>query len=200
MNLGLRFGGTALAGLLFHAPSAHAEVVSATDGGFVIRLAADAAASRTAAWQALIAPGKWWSDDHTYSGKATNMYIDAQATGCFCEKIPRPADAPETQRMGSVEHMHVIYADPAQGVLRMSGGLGPLQGEAVKGTLTMTVKTIEGGSRITWEYAVGGFMRMKPEEIAPLVDQVLSEQIARLAASLTPPSDAAAKDAKPAEE
>ena len=200
MKSWLRMGGAAAAGLLLHVPAAQAEVVSATDAGFVIRLSADAASSKTDAWLAMIAPAKWWSDDHTYTGKAANMYIDAQATGCFCEKIPKPANAPETQRMGSVEHMHVIYVDPAQGVLRMSGGLGPLQGEAVKGTLTMTVKTVEGGTRITWEYVVGGFMRMKPEELAPVVDKVMGEQIARLAAVLTPPAADAAKDATPASE
>jgi hypothetical protein len=192
--------GAALAGVLLHAPAAQAEVVSASDAGFVIRLTADAAASRAEAWQALISPGKWWSDSHTYTGKAANMYIDAQATGCFCEKIPKPDNAPETQRMGSVEHMHVIYADPAQGVLRMSGGLGPLQGEAVKGTLTITVRTVDGKTRITWEYVVGGFMRMKSGEIAPLVDNVLGEQITRLSALLTPGAADAAEQADPAPE
>lgn len=183
----------ALAGAMPAYAPAGAEVTAVSESGFVVRLEAESPASKTEAWQALIAPGKWWSSEHTYSGDAANLYIDAQATGCFCEKLPRPADAPEGQRMGSIEHMHVIYADPPQGVLRMSGGLGPLQSEAAHGTLTITVKPIPTGSRITWEYVVGGYIRMKSEELAPLVDKVLGEQIARLAGSLAPQQDVPAK-------
>lgn len=176
----------ALSVLALGVPAA-AEVTTVSEAGFVIRHEAETAASKGDAWKALIAPGKWWSPAHTYSGEAANLYIDAQASGCFCEKLPRPADAPEGQRMGSVEHMHVVYADPPQGVLRMKGGLGPLQSEAVNGTLTITVRPTPEGSRITMEYAVGGYMRMKNEDIAPAVDNILGEQILRLAAFIAPP-------------
>lgn len=182
----------ALAVLALGSP-AIAEVTAVSEAGFVIRHETETAASKGDAWKALIAPGKWWSSAHTYSGDAANMYIDAQASGCFCEKLPKPADAPEGQRMGSVEHMHVVYADPPQGVLRMKGGLGPLQGESVNGTLTVTVRTIPEGSRITWEYAVGGYMRMKNEDIAPAVDKVLGEQLGRLAAFIAPPPEVPAE-------
>lgn len=165
-----------------------AEVTEAGDAGFTITLSADTSASKSDAWAMLIAPAKWWSGKHTYSGDAANLYIDAQATGCFCEKLPRPADAPEGQRMGSVEHMHVIYADPQAGVLRLSGGLGPLQAEAANGTLTITLKPLEGGTRVTWVYSVGGYMRVKPEEIAPLVDAVLGQQVESLADRLGKPA------------
>jgi hypothetical protein len=174
---------------------AGAEVTAVADAGFVIRHEAETPASKSDAWRALVAPGKWWSPAHTYSGDAANMFLDAQGTGCFCETLPRPADAPEGQRMGSVEHMHVVYADPAQGVLRMKGGLGPLQGESVNGTLTITVRPAPQGSKITWEYVVGGYIRMKNEDIAPAVDNVLGEQLGRLAALLTPPVEAAAGQA-----
>ncbi len=177
----------ALALLSLGAPAA-AEVAAVSEAGFMIRIEAETPASKDDAWRALIAPGKWWSSAHTYSGDAANMYLDAQASGCFCEKLPKPADAPEGQRIGSVEHMHVVYADPPQGVLRMKGGLGPLQAESVNGTLTMTVRTIPAGSQLTWEYVVGGFMRMKNEDLAPAVDKVLSEQLERLTAHLSPPA------------
>jgi hypothetical protein len=176
----------ALAVLALGSP-AIAEVTAVSEAGFVIQHEAETAAGQGDAWKALIAPGKWWSSAHTYSGDAANMYIDAQASGCFCEKLPKPANAPEGQRMGSVEHMHVVYADPPQGVLRMKGGLGPLQGESVIGTLTITVSKIPAGSRITWEYVVGGSLRMKNEDIAPAVDKVLGEQLGRLAALIAPP-------------
>ena len=171
--------------------AARGEVVSQSSAGFALKLSADAAASKDEVWKALIAPNRWWNGEHTYSGKAENLYIDAQATGCFCEKLPKPADAPEGQRMGSVEHMHVVYADPQRGVLRMVGGLGPLQGEAVDGVLNITLKPVEGGTRIEWTYVVGGYWQADPEALAPIVDRVLAEQLGRLAA-LFPSSPAAA--------
>ena len=184
----------ALALLTIGAPVA-AEVTAVSEAGFAIRLEAETPASKTDAWRALIAPGKWWSSAHTYSGDAANMYLDAQASGCFCEKLPKPAGEPADQRMGSVEHMHVVYADPPQGVLRMKGGLGPLQGESVNGTLTITVRPTPQGSKITWEYVVGGYTRIKNEDLAPAVNGVLNEQLTRLAALLTPPATGAAEQA-----
>lgn len=160
---------------------AQAEVVAQSDAGFVIKQSVEVSADQQAIWKALIAPAKWWSSEHTWSHDAANLYLDAQATGCFCEKLPRPADAPADQRIGSAEHMHVIFADPQRGLLRMSGALGPLQGEALNGTLTIELKKTETGTRIELEYVVGGYMRMKTEEIAPAVDGVLGQQLAGLA-------------------
>lgn len=178
----------ALAAALAGGSAARADVVAQSDAGFVIRLEADSPASPSAAWQGMVAPGRWWSDTHTYSGKAANMYLDAQATGCFCEKLPVPENAPPGQRMGSVEHMHVINADPVRGVLRLSGGLGPLQGEAIIGTWTVAFRPQGDGTRIIWEYVVGGYMRLKPEAVAPMVDKVMGEQLGLLAAYLAPPT------------
>lgn len=175
------------------AAPAQAEVAALSEAGFVIKLEADSPANLADTWQAIIAPGKWWSDDHTYSGKAANMYLDAQATGCFCEKVPLPAGAPEGQRMGSVEHMHVIYADPARRILRLTGGLGPLQGEAVNGVWTIRLKPMPGGTRIIWDYAVGGYSRLKYTDMAPLVDRVMGQQIASLATLLGAPAAAPEK-------
>ncbi len=171
------------AALLLAAPAmrAQAEVVAQSDAGFVIKQSVEVSADQQAVWKALIAPAKWWSSDHTWSHDAANLYLDAQATGCFCEKLPRPANAPVDQRIGSAEHMHVIFADPQRGLLRMSGALGPLQGEALNGTLTIELKKTETGTQIEMEYVVGGYMRMKSEEIAPAVDGVLGQQLAGLA-------------------
>jgi hypothetical protein len=171
-----------LAALAFAAPVA-AEVTASSETGFVSRNSVEVKASPQESWKALILPGSWWNGDHTYSGDAANMWMDAQATGCFCEKIPLANGAPAGQRAGSVEHMRIVYADAGK-VLRMSGGLGPLQSEAVNGTLTITMKPVDGGTRILWEYVVGGYMRYKTEEIAPSVDKVLAEQLNRFAAKL----------------
>lgn len=165
----------------------HAEVTRLTDAGFVSRNEVTVPTAPGEAWLEMVAVNRWWSGDHTYSGDAANLYLDPQATGCFCEKLPVPKDALPGQRMGSVEHAHVIYADPVRRVLRMTGGLGPLQGEAVHATLTITFKPVEGGgTTIIWNYVVGGYMRMKMADIAPIVDKVLGEQVQRLGVRLTP--------------
>ena len=79
--------------------------------------------------------------------------------------------------------MHILYVAPGT-ALRMAGGLGPLQSEAVKGVLTITLKPHEGGTRILWEYSVGGYMRYETPKIAALVDKVVAEQLGRLGAKL----------------
>ena len=173
-------------GLVSAAAPVAAEVTAQTEAGFVIKHSGEVPAGQAEVWAALVAPAKWWSSEHTWSHDAANLYLDAQATGCFCEKLPKLAGAPAEQRMGSAEHMHVIFADPQRGVLRMAGALGPLQGEAVRGVLTITLTKTETGTRIEWEYVVGGYMRFPLAEIAPAVDQVIGEQLGRLAALLTP--------------
>lgn len=179
----MRIAGALAAAVLALGPAAPAtaEVTAISDTSFTVKHSIVAAADKTAVWKALIAPAKWWSSAHTWSGKADNLYLDAQATGCFCEKLPRPADAPTDQRMGSVEHMHVVYADPQIGILRMTGGLGPLQGEALGGIMTIKLTAVDGGTRIDVEYAVGGLLRIKGPAIAPAVDSVLGQQFERLA-------------------
>ena len=164
-----------------------AEVTVQSDSGFIISLASEVPAARADVWKALVNPAKWWSAEHTWSGDPANLYIDSQATGCFCEKLPKPADAPADQRMGSVEHMHIVFADPQTGYLRVRGGLGPLQDEPVEGVWTINLRpTAAGGTRIEWTYAVNGLMRMKGGDVAPLVDHVMADQLARLAALFTP--------------
>ena len=180
---------------LFAAQPAAAEVVATSDAGFVSRNAAEVAATPAEAWLALIAPNQWWNAEHTYSGDAKNLYLDAQGGGCFCEKLPVAKDAVPGARPGSIQHMQVIYAAPGA-ALRMSGGLGPLQSEAATGTLTITLKPASGGTRILWEYVVGGYMRYKVAELAPVVDKVMAEQLSRLAAKLGPSTETPAGEPK----
>jgi uncharacterized protein YndB with AHSA1/START domain len=183
----------ALASALSATPRhAAAEVTLQSESAFVVAHSVEIAASKGDVWKALISPAKWWSSEHTWSGDAANLYLDSQATGCFCEKLPKSADAPADQRMGSVEHMHIVFADPQRGVLRLRGGLGPLQSEPVDGVWTITLKPgANGGTLVEWNYAVNGLLRLKGEQMAPAVDMVLSQQLARLAA-LFAPTDAPA--------
>lgn len=154
--------------------AAQAELAALDDAGFVSRNAVEVAATPAEVWELLLDPAEWWSDSHTYSGSAANMTIAAEAGGCFCERL---------QGGGKVEHMRVIHLAPGS-TLRMAGALGPLQSEAVTGVLTVTIEPAASGSKIVWEYVVGGYMRMPMAQVAPLVDQVIGEQLAHLAARL----------------
>lgn len=169
-------------GLAMAPIAAHAEVVSASDAGFVSRVTVDVKASAADAWPVMTTPSGWWMDRHTFSGTAANLTLMPSAGGCFCEKLPAADDKSgqaKVLRPGSVEHMRVVYAQPGE-ALRMIGGLGPLQSEAVAAALTMTLKPIAGGTRITWVYVVGGYTRFKPAEISKMVDAVMAAQITRL--------------------
>lgn len=166
------------------AAPAGAEVVQSGEQGFVLRFAADVPASANQSWQALVNPAGWWSGQHTYSGDAANLTIEPRAGGCFCEALPAGKGAGRRARpIGSVEHMRVLFAQNDR-QLRMSGALGPLQAEALQGTLTVSLTPQPSGTRIEWIYMIGGFMRMKADQIAPAVDRVLGEQFASLTARL----------------
>jgi uncharacterized protein YndB with AHSA1/START domain len=111
--------------------------------------------------------GEWWGKNHTYSGDASNLSLSLQANGCFCEKMPDG---------GTIEHLRIVQARPGS-TLRAQGGLGPLQAEAVAGTLTWSLKAVTGGTEITQNYIVSGHLRPGFEALAPAVDQVLTEQL-----------------------
>ncbi len=156
--------------MLAAAPAAADVKVSET--GFVVENKAVASAAPDAVWAALVTPARYWNPDHSYSGKAENFTLDAKAGGCFCEAVPNG---------GSVEHMRVVFVMPGS-ALRLVGGLGPLQSEGVAATLTWALKPVPTGTEITQTYVVGGHMRFDVPATAPLVGQVLNEQLTRLAA------------------
>jgi hypothetical protein len=73
-------------------------------------------------------------------------------------------------------------------MLRLAGGLGPLQELAVSGVMTWALAATPGGTRIEMTYAVGGYAPGvgRLQQLAPLVDAVLGAQVQRLKAALTP--------------
>src|SRR3546814_21154092 len=85
--------------------------------------------------------------------------------------------------MGSAQHARILFAQPNQ-MMRLSGAFGPLQGEAVAGTLTIRIKKTGAGSAIRFDYVVGGYMRFKVSEIAPAVARVPGQPLVRLAKAL----------------
>ena len=182
--MGMRTGSFVAAALLSGAgPAAvpaQAKVIDQSDIGFTIAHSAQVAASPEDVWKMLRTPDKWWSKDHSWSGDAANFWLDSQAGGCFCEKLPpaKPGGAP-----GSVQHARILFAKPDE-LMRLSGAFGPLQGEAVAGTLTIQIKPTPTGSAIRFDYTVGGYMRFKVADVAPGVDRVLGEQLVGLARAL----------------
>lgn len=155
------------------APSAaRAEVVSSGSNGFHLRHEVPLAASDSDAWAAFARIGDWWSKSHTYSGDARNLSLALSPGGCFCERIPAG---------GGIEHMRVAYVDPGKRAV-LTGSLGPLLFEATSGVMDVRLESEGTGSKLTVDYKVAGFAAGGGDKLAPIVDQVLGEQLKRLRA------------------
>lgn len=177
------------AALLATTAPAAADVVKAEPAGFVVEKTVSINASPDAVWETLRAPQRWWSKEHTWSGNADNLYIDSQATGCFCEKLPG---------RGSVQHARLIFVDKGK-MLRMEGAFGPLQGEAIVATLTFELSPDgDNATKVKMTYVAGGYSPTGFEKLAPLVDGVLSTQLDGLktAAEAPPPAPLSPPDSK----
>lgn len=145
-----------------------AEVTDAAPGGFNIRHSIEIAAPRADVWSAAIGEiGEWWSDDHTISGDAGRMSIEARPQGCFCESL-----GPDS----GIVHLTVTFVNPTV-VLRLSGGLGPLGLMGAAGNMTWEFEDSEAGTTLTWRYAVGGYLPQGLDQVAGAVDGVLAEQM-----------------------
>jgi uncharacterized protein YndB with AHSA1/START domain len=162
--------------------SATADVVKAEATGFVVEKTVTIDATPDAVWETLRAPQRWWSKEHTWSGDSANLYIDSQATGCFCEKLPG---------RGSVQHARLIFVDKGK-MLRMEGAFGPLQGEAIVATLTFELSPDgDKATNVKMTYIAGGYSPTGFEKLAPLVDGVFGTQLDGLkTAAEAPPPDA----------
>jgi uncharacterized protein YndB with AHSA1/START domain len=152
---------------------AAAEVIDAAPGGFSLVHEVTIAAPRHETWQAAVNEvGQWWSSDHTISGDATRMSIDAQPQGCFCEAIGDHA---------GVVHLTVTFVNPNV-LLRLTGGLGPLGLLGVDGNMTWEFFDGEDGTTVRFAYAVGGYRPGGLDEMAEPVDFVIGEALRRLKA------------------
>lgn len=147
-----------------------ADVLDASPGGFTVRSTTEVRAVPLAVYLAMVdRVGSWWDGDHTWSGRASNLTIDARAGGCFCEKLPG----------GSAQHMAVVRADRGK-TLRLTGALGPLQEMAVWGSMTWSLTENAGRTRVELTYTVGGYAPGGLEAVAKPVDAVLAAQLQRL--------------------
>lgn len=164
----LRYATMALG--LATAQQACSEVSQVADDAFEIRHHAAVSKDAAAAFAATTAVARWWHPDHTWSGDATHLSLDARAGGCFCE----------SWEDGSVEHLRVLYVQPDR-LLRLGGALGPLQGMNLLGTMAFRYSEREdGGTDVDVSYRVSGDSLHRLRDLAPVVDQVLGLQFARL--------------------
>lgn len=148
---------------------AMADVVDADKHGFTLRNEVIVDATRAEAWLAAVDHvDKWWNPEHTISGNAALLTIDARPLGCFCESTG-----------GGV--VHLLVTTVSQDVsLRMTGGLGPLGLMGVNGNMTWDFFDVDGGTRIRFMYAVGGYSPDGLDNIAVAVDEVMAEALSRL--------------------
>ncbi|HVJ55216.1 MAG TPA: SRPBCC family protein [Aliidongia sp.] len=156
--------------LLCAAQPAAAAVKSAAPQGFEVVETATIRAAPHEAYAALLAIGKWWDGEHTFSHSAANLEIAATVGGCWCEHL---------KDGGMAQHMTVTMVMPDR-LIEFHGALGPLRFEGVDGSMSWALKPAEGGGTlVTLNYVVGGYFRAGGEHWAPLVDKVLGEQLAR---------------------
>jgi len=155
--------------LLLLAGPAAAETRDVSDTGFTSEHRLVIAAPPAKVWETLVRPGLWWEGGHTYSGDAANLTLDAHPGGCWCEKTAR----------GGVEHMRIVYVASGE-MLRMTGGLGPLQAQPVAGVMTITLAPAGTGTAFIARYSVAG---AGLGGVAAPVDKVLGVQWPRLKAA-----------------
>jgi uncharacterized protein YndB with AHSA1/START domain len=146
-----------------------AEVANLADNGFTVKYTITVESDPAKAFQALVDVGKWWDPAHTYSQDAANLSLDPKPQGCFCERLPGK---------GAVVHMTVVNSVTGR-MLRLQGGLGPLQALAVAGSMTWTFQPADKGATVAVTYAVGGYTPGGFNALAPAVDSVLTSQLGR---------------------
>jgi len=159
--------------LLSFSATTAAEVLDSAASGFTTTHELIVDADRHAVWSAAVGNvGSWWSSDHTISGDAARLYISAKPQGCFCETLGTDA---------GVVHLTVTMVNPHV-LIRLTGGLGPLGLMGVNGNMTWEFADVEGGTRVRFTYAVGGYRPEGLDAIAAPVDYVIGEALARLRA------------------
>lgn len=147
--------------------SLQAKVVHVTEHGFMVENIIVSKQSPEKIWHALINDvDKWWPKDHSWWGKQGTFSIEATAGGCFCEVANKK----------SAEHMHISFVEPLK-LLRMTGGLGPLQGMGVYGSLDWAFTVEDNNTTVTLTYSVTGINPDGFEKLAPIVAKVQGMQL-----------------------
>ncbi|MCW8092106.1 SRPBCC domain-containing protein [Alteromonas sp. ASW11-130] len=148
----------------------NAKVLHVDNTGFIIQNEIETPHSSKKVWYALINDvDEWWPKDHSW-WKGT-FTISSSAGGCFCEKKGKQ----------QAQHMQITFVDPMK-MLRMAGGLGPLQGMGVYGALNWKFEKTESGTKVTLSYYAQGYRPDGFEDLAPIVAKVQNQQLNALKA------------------
>lgn len=155
-----------------------AEVLDSTPGQYRLRQEGFSELPPDQLWQRLLAPGKWWSSAHTYSGDAGNLSLDATVGGYW----------KEAWEGGAVAHGRVILLQ-APRTLRLEAPFGPLQGVGAYVVWTITLEPAEAGNgtRVLFDETAVAPVGARLDTLAPAVDAVKTEAMRRL----TQPGDGA---------
>ncbi len=151
--------------------AARADVVASSEQHFVLRHEAVSARTVDEMWERLIHPETWWHPDHTYSGDAENLSLDAQAGGLW----------KEVWAGGSVSHGRVLTVEEGK-VLRMDAPFGPLQQLGAYTVWTITLSAVEEGTKVIFDEVSTAPASANMSETAKAVDFVKSEAMSRLIA------------------
>lgn len=152
------------------APATAGIIISAPDH-YILKHEAVSTLTPDALWQKLIEPANWWHPDHTYSGDAKNLSLDANAGGVWREDWPD----------GSVEHGRVLLVLENK-QLRLNAPFGPLQETGANVVWTVTISSGDDGTKVTFDEVANGTASSNLDELAPAVDFVKTEAINRLIA------------------
>jgi hypothetical protein len=148
-----------------------AEVTSVSETGFALSYEQTVTASPDEIYASWTQVGKWWDPAHSWEGNSENLYMDMRIGGCFCEKLSNG---------GGVEHLHLVYFAPGKEI-RLTGGLGPLQGMGLGGAMVWAIKPGEEGNSVSWTYNVHGHSTEEYlKQLAPIVDSVQQQAFDRL--------------------
>lgn len=169
--------GTALSLGLLGVGAAQAAVEQSAEDGFLVVHTIITRVSPLHAYLAITQPSKWWLADHTWSGSAANLTLEARPGGCFCE----------TWKGGGVQHMRVVWVTPPS-ELRLEGSLGPLQSMGLSGLLRFEIAPQDAGSSVRLSYRVSGDSLQSLTALAPAVDGVLGAQLGSLQRLLNAPA------------
>jgi len=148
-----------------------ADVLSSSNFGFLVKSEATVAGTPETVFNTLVGGiSRWWDPAHTFSGDSGNLSLEAKPGGCFCEEMPNG---------GGVRHLEVVFVSPGK-TLRLIGGLGPLQGSGLAGSMTWSFGEAGDSTNVGLTYGVGGYYQGDIQELAPIVDSVLRSQLQRL--------------------
>ncbi len=147
----------------------NAEIVSSSDSHFVLRHEAQSTLSADELWQRLTQPATWWHPDHTYSGRAENLSLNAEVGGVWREDWDE----------GAVIHGTITFLRRGE-ILRMNAPFGPLQALGAYTIWTITISQDGDGSKVVFDEVSNGPPSADMAETAKAVDFVKGEAIIRL--------------------